>query len=502
VPNVEVTRSAIVVPKGLTTEPVEVRFDGRTVWSFNLERDARAGPTGARIPWPQALRPLLEGTTTLALVAHTSATTLFEREITFTDADQRVSVVDPHGHPLAVDKGGRLQRDFHATDQTTRDLIVENVDLVLHELRERADLDAFLAFGCLLGAVRDGRMIGHDADADVAYLSRYHHPLDIIRENRRAVRTMRALGHQVVPMSAADFKIWLPLPDGRRCGIDVFGGYLLDGEFYLLPTLHGHLDPSALLPQRDVVLEGRSVAGPARPEELLELTYGHQWRVPDPSFKYEHPRWLGRHMDGYWRGPRNNLRDWDAFYKSGAAARVPREPSRFAVWAHEYVGDDLDLVDVGTGTGRDAIWFARQGHRVLALDFSPQALKLVRRRARQARLSVEVSRLNVNDVRSTLPTGARLAFERRPRHVYARLLLDGVRDNGRLELLRFAQMVSRQGGKTLLEFREGRRCDLDTVAAEVTGRGGVVEHKERGRDLAPYADENPVVSRLVVRWRP
>ena len=86
-----------------------------------------------------------------------------------------------------------------------------------------------------------------------------------------------------------------------------------------------------------------------------------------------------------------------------------------------------------------------RGHRVLALDFSPQALKLVRRRARQARLSVEVSRLNVNDVRSTLPTGARLAFERRPRHVYARLLLDGVRDNGRLELLRFAQMVSRQG---------------------------------------------------------
>ena len=43
-------------------------------------------------------------------------------------------------------------------------------------------------YGCLLGAVRDGHMIGHDSDADVAYLCEYTHPFDIIRECTAAIR--------------------------------------------------------------------------------------------------------------------------------------------------------------------------------------------------------------------------------------------------------------------------------------------------------------------------
>ena len=41
----------------------------------------------------------------------------------------------------------------------------------MHDLTEECGLDTYLMYGCLLGAIRDGHMIGHDSDADVAYLS-------------------------------------------------------------------------------------------------------------------------------------------------------------------------------------------------------------------------------------------------------------------------------------------------------------------------------------------
>jgi SAM-dependent methyltransferase len=498
--HVAVSRRGVKLPREATTEPVDVQFDDHWVWSFNPVRDATAGLTGPEVIWPQVLIPHLEGRSHVVLVTHTSKSVLFDDDVAFSRAERRVSVVDGDGNPLAVDKSGRLQRKFDDTDDDVRGFIVETVEKILHDLRETAGLDAFLAFGCLLGAVRNGKMIGHDADADLAYLSKHTHPLDIIRENRAAVATMRKLGYQLVQMSAADFKIWVPLPDGRRCGVDVFGGYYLNGVFHLLPSVRGTLDGSSLLPTSKISLEGRELDGPAKPEDLLEVTYGSSWRVPDPAFKYEHPRSLSRHMDGYWRGARNQLRAWGTFYTGPKAKRVPARPSLFARWVNEYVDDDFDIVDVGSGTGRDAVWFARQGHHVVALDYIHQARKRIRRLAARKRVDVEVRALNLYDARSTLLTGARLAHDPKPRHVYARMLLDGISPAGRSEFYRFADMVTRRGGLTLVEFKAHGRTSPKTVLQEIAERGGTVEHQQVGHGLAPYGKRNPVMCRLVVRW--
>src|SRR6185503_10409224 len=96
--------------------------------------------------------------------------------------------------------------------------------------------------------VRSGHMIGHDSDADLSYLSAYTHPFDIIRENQRAAARMKELGWHLVRMSEADFKVWVDLADGRRCGIDVFGGFHVDGVFHMMPNVRGELDRSSLVP--------------------------------------------------------------------------------------------------------------------------------------------------------------------------------------------------------------------------------------------------------------
>lgn len=519
--SIEVSPQGVAVP-GSVTGSVDVLLDDQRVWSFNPARDGRRGAlpgdqSGRRIPWPKALTRHLVGVADVALVDHVSGAVLHTQTVQFGESSDRVRVVDDEGHPLAVDKGGRLQRDFSNTEDSARDEIMDALERVMHDLTEECGLDTYLMYGCLLGAVRDGHMIGHDSDADVAYLSRYHHPFDIIRECTAATKRMKALGWTVMKMSGANFKVWVPLPDGRRVGIDVFGSFHIGDSFHVTGSLTGKLDRSALLPFGTVTLEGREITAPARPEEVLAFTYGPDWRVPDPAFHFDHDPVDVRRMDAWFRGPRRRLRFWHDFYKSPDAARVPTEPSQFAQWVQGRLqerGEGKALVlDVGAGTGRDSAYFAAQGHRVAAMDFTTLGLKGNKALAGDR---VNVRWLNLEDLQGVLLTGARFAHREGIREVYARGLLDTLGDTGRDNFWRFASMVQRRGGETYVEFRTPRSrrekkhfgahqrtyVDPDVVAREVAAYGGTVVHREVGRDLAPLGTENPEICRLVVRWTP
>ena len=68
----------------------------------------------------------------------------------------------------------------------------------------RCGVAAFPAYGTLLGAVRAGKVIGHDNDADVGYISGHTHPVDVIRESFRLQRELCALGFEIEDDEAAD----------------------------------------------------------------------------------------------------------------------------------------------------------------------------------------------------------------------------------------------------------------------------------------------------------
>ncbi len=515
----EVDTRGVVVPSSWSGA-VDVLLDGQRVWSFNPARDGEAAGDRRKVAWPRALVRHLDGVADIAFVEHVNGTVLETLPVQFGAGTDRVRVVDDEGHPLAVDKGGRLQRDFSNTGDSARGEIMDALERVMHDLTEECGLDTYLMYGCLLGAIRDGHMIGHDSDADVAYLSKHHHPFDIIRECTAAIRRMKALGWKVVKMSGANFKVWVPLPDGRRCGIDVFGSFHIGERFYVTGSLTGTLDRSALLPFGTVTLEGRAIAAPARPEEVLAFTYGPEWRVPDPAFHFDHDPADVQRMSQWFRAPRRRMRFWQDFYKSPDAARVPTGPSAFATWAHQRMVDGGHptgtVLDVGTGTGRDAAYFAAQGHKVVAFDFTTTGLRQTEGLRASAVGTVNVRALNLEDLRSVLVTGARFAHRDGIRQVYARGMLDTLGATGRDNLWRFASMVQRRGGETFLEFRTPRSrrdtkhfgvhqrtyVDPDVVAREVAAYGGTVVHRETGRDLAPLGSENPDIARIIVRWTP
>jgi hypothetical protein len=483
----------------LLDTPLDVRFDGHHVWSFNPQRDASRSGLKVRVKWPRALAQRLTGVAHVSVEGHLDGVTWFDGDVTFGSSTAPLRIVDETGHPLTLDKGGRLQRTFDRMDAASVDELVTAARQVLDDLVEVVGLDAYLCYGGLLGAVRDGRMIGHDSDVDLSWLSRSTHPFDIIRESRRAEREMRQRGWRVVRMSAADFKVWAPLPNGKRAGVDVFASFYIGDHFHLMATLRGKLDRDRIWPFGTIELEGVEFPAPRDVDAFLAFTYGPGWKVPDPAFHFAHPPEHITMMAQWWRGARLRMWYWAAYYESPRAALVPEEPSLFAPWVAGRIEPGARVVELGSGNGRDAVWLAQQGFEVIASDYTGAARGIIRRRLRREKLKIPVKGYNLEAPYSFLAQGAKLAHQPGTRHVYARLLIDALAPTGRDGLWRFCSMVCRSGGHTFLEFRTAV-VPVSVIEAEIGRHGGTVVSTTVGRGLAPLGKQNPLVCRLEVSW--
>jgi len=479
--------------------PLDVLIGGHRVWSFSTGRDAVKSGGGLFVAWPRPLAVLLDGRADVALVPHNGGDPLFSGPIRFGRSSAPLKLVDDLGHPLSLDKGGRLQRTFDDFADDSRVELIAAAHRVLVDLTDKCGLDAYLCYGGLLGAARSGRMIGHDSDLDLAFLSHYTHPFDIIRESRVAERRMAALGWKVARMSAANFKIWVPLPSGKRAGVDVFGSFHVNDHFHITGSLRGVLDRTAIVPFGEIDLEGVTFPAPADVSRFLEFTYGAGWKVPDPAFHFDHPPANVRRMSHWFRGTRNRLPQWQEFYK-GPHRKVPTTPSAFAQWAHTRMEPDSAVVELGAGTGRDAVWLAQRGHPMVASDYCFGAQTATVAAAREAEVRVAYRQINLESLRSALVGATRIAHEPHPRHIYARGLVDALAPTGRLGLWRFCAIAGRRGGLTFLEFRKGPAAP-EQIVTEIERRGGTVVERLEGRGLAALGKHNPNICRLVVSWK-
>jgi SAM-dependent methyltransferase len=277
-----------------------------------------------------------------------------------------------------------------------------------------------------------------------------------------------------------------------------------------MPTVRARLPRSTLVPLSTVELEGRRVPAPANPQALLQATYGDGWRVPDPSFVYRPSRALRRRLTGWMRGERRTYRRWEEFYRDRSDG-VPPEPSAFATWVADREPVPTELLDVGSGTGRDARFFAREGHYVTATELSPSALyRLGSEAVDHGRLSAVHN--NLYELRDVLTLGTRLANFHEVSVVYARLLLDSLAPDGRRNLWRVARMaLLGRPGRLYLEWRTaaGSRSggpqrgwydvDPEDVVRELAEHDFVIAYRGVSTGWAVHGDDDPLTCRVVAR---
>jgi SAM-dependent methyltransferase len=280
-------------------------------------------------------------------------------------------------------------------------------------------------------------------------------------------------------------------------------------------------------PLSTVTLEGRSYPAPAEPERLLAAMYGSGWRTPDPAFKFETSRETTRRLDGWFRGTRGGR---SLLWGMPAPRRLRVRPVRASAtlaWVREAEPAIGTFVDLGCGTGTDALWMARRGTPAVGVDFKPSHYRVMERRADREELPLSFEWATFNELRSVLVTGAALARRPGPRVAMARHVADALDRTGREHLLRLAEMVVRDTGRLYLQVlresdaeadRKGERgdrrhagvtpLDVDALVAEVEERRGrvlsredVVEAPSDGPHGTDPGEQSREVSRLVVTWR-
>ena len=495
---------------------VDVCFDGRRVWSFWLQRDSAPGDGERLAAWPSALVRFLDGTTRLSLVAHVSGVTLYDEEVGLGSGAGRIAVVSPEGKPLGLDKSNRLSQTFDSRTAEQVAPLLDSIAQVLDAIRD-AGVEAFLAYGTLLGAVRQGGLIGHDSDADLGYVSDHSHPVDVMLESFRVQRHLTALGFDTYRYSGIAFRVDVIEGDGFRRGLDVFGGFIAEPvadqppTLYLMGEIGAPFEREWIYPLTTATLEGRTFPVPGRPEKLLEATYGSGWRVPDPAYHFETPRATVRRLNGWFRGIRVLRSEWERRHSHHRDKPAPDRASALAELVTAREGVPAQVVDLGAGRAGDALWFARNGASATALDFVPRAAEAARRAAEEEGHDLAVRELNLLSLRSVLAEGARLAHTPGPRAVLARHVIDATVPAGRSGVWRLCEMALREGGRLYLEFwvGDGRRrhegqllagVPTDVVAAELEQHGAVIVHREEATVRAESGDSDGTAGRTVARW--
>jgi hypothetical protein len=449
-----------VVVSGRGDRAVDVLFDGRRVWSFWVRRDTEPHGAGRRLAeWPAPLRRFLDGSARVVVQEPGSSESYFDEEISFGDGDQRIRVVNSRGVQLGFDKSGKLVPTFENRRRGDIAALVTATRSVLDALAA-AGVEPFLGYGTLLGAVREGAVLGHDSDADVCYVSEFADPVDVARESFRLQRELERLGFETSRHSGAAFKVHVTEGDGVTRGLDVFGGFFSGARLYLVGEIGVEFERAWITPLTTCLLEGVEMPVPARPERLLEVTYGPGWRVPDPAFQFGTPERTIRAFNDWFRGLSPHGRFWQRRYARRAHRPPRRRPSDAArLVAEEARRLGAEVLDVGAGRGADSLWLARRGHPVTAYDYAVRGLQPAADAAREEGLALEVRRLNLTEWRSVFCEGARLAHSPSPRVVLAQHVLDATDTQGRRGFARWCAMAMRSGGTLVAEFHVGEQAE-------------------------------------------
>lgn len=521
----------LITPQALTidalptgTASIDVHFDGQRVWSIDV-RDRGSG--SLEYPWPAALLPYLDGRTRVSVHDSTAGVELASAEAEFGENPERISVLDHTGAPLVVNKWGRLGLAIESMAQSVQRRILDRALTIIRHLDDLG-LRPFVVGGTLLGGVRDGKLLPHDDDADLAYLSEYTHPADVAAEGFRVGAQLAAQGFEIRRHSATHLQLLFRDEAGSvQHYIDVFAAFFsADGQINQPFHVRGEMRRDQMLPFKAVRIDGTDFPGPADPEHWLEINYDANWRTPIPGYVLETPVDTRRRFDS-WFGAFNLHREfWDEYFADHLADAPPlgntaaRPAGRaWDLGANWLVAETsgfsaATLIDLGCGDGLLTRRYAESGttRRVVGLDYSDTALA----RAKEAWAgaaahldeSERVSFGHTNLYRMTALRAPLAHQVKGPFDIVANHVFEQIGDRGREHAWRLFRMALRSGGNARFTFHAhhaadvsfedptGWHLDPEALELEAANYGLLLEFAPLARDSGTAPGRRPTGAKV------
>lgn len=169
--------------------------------------------------------------------------------------------------------------------QRPADEILSSLDEILDPLL-RSEMPVILYAGALLGYFRDGELIGHDDDIDVAVFLG-EQPLQDIAAIWYDYKTGLHDKGLIAPVSIADSGPSFRLENRLGVDVDLFPCWTTNGRFSVYPYSLEALENAAIFPLKP--FKDTRLMLPNDPEALLRQSYGEGWKIPDPLFHFDWP---------------------------------------------------------------------------------------------------------------------------------------------------------------------------------------------------------------------
>jgi len=401
------------------------------------------------------------------------------------------------------DKYGHLNLSMQA-DKEYQDWVLDTYNALREEIRGVIGCDSFAIYGTMLGAVREGNFIGHDNDFDMVYVSRFSDPEGVKAEFARLCGRLIDSGYWLHPKKT---HTWVRRR-GTKQKMDIFFSWFdANGMFHLSYGYHGapvgREGFEKLVPYK---LGNREVMLPEASPGILEQTFGHGWRTPDRGFKHQSP---SRRIDKKYFLDQVRLSElyWKQFYRDNNVS----DGSQFAKFVAGRLDPSSTVLEIGSGTGRDAIFFAEHGHVVFGADRAAEGVQRASATAGERSLKAAFHVVDASD-ESELSRFVESVPQSGPLVVYMRFFLHSI--PVAVQELIF-DVISRlpPGFLLALEFRTDkdahqpktyadhyrRFIEPGEVAASLKRRGFTIDFEEQGTGLSPFGDEDPHLARILAR---
>lgn len=206
-----------------------------------------------------------------------------------------------------------------------------------------------------------------------------------------------------------------------------------------------------------------------------------------------------------------NKQYWNEFYKNNHK----HTPSQFCVSVITELNENSCVVELGSGNGRDSLYFSSQGFVTTAIDLSKQAIETSQQQTKLRNIKhasfFKGDLTSKNDVRTIINKARQNCAEVSELAFYSRFVMHSLDDSQEQKLLDILSDLVKQGERIYFEFRSQedesldkhfgnhyrRYVDTESFKERLINAGFEVNYEIIGQGMAKYKEEDPYVARFI-----